>query len=217
MTTNNLNLFGTTTRKIGQWRLINRLFIPLFFLPESTPTASSTDSGQSFGLGDIEWTGFLARDESERRFKSIGGIGPTIIFNTATDSRMGQGKWSIGPTLAIASRHLDPWVNGILVRNLWSFAGDADRQKVNVLLVQPFVNYNFSDGWYVLSTPSIIADWEADIRNRWTVPIGGGLGKVLMWQDAFPINLRLQSFYFIERPDNAPDWSLQTVFRILFP
>ena len=34
------------------------------------------------------------------------------------------------------------WVVGMLVRQLWSFAGDGDRQDVNQTLIQPFVNYN---------------------------------------------------------------------------
>ena len=216
-TINNVNLIGNTTRQFGQWSIINRLIVPLLYLPESVPDAPSGDSGRSVGLGDIEWTAILARDESKRIFKSIGGLGPTIIFDTATDDRMGQGKWTIGPTLAIATMTPDPWVNGLLVRNLWSFAGDSDRPKVNLFVVQPFVNYNFSGGWYFSSTPIIFANWEADSRDRWTVPIGGGFGKVLFRGERHPINVRFQSFYFIEKPDGGPDWSLQLNVRMLFP
>jgi hypothetical protein len=215
-TINNVNLVSNTTRQFGQWSLINRLIVPLLYLPKSVPDAPSGDSGRSVGLGDIEWTSFLARDESKRLFKSIGGLGPTVIFNTATDDRMGQGKWTIGPTLAIGTL-TDPWVNGVLVRNLWSFAGDSDRPKVNLFVLQPFVNYNFSGGWYFSSTPIIFANWEADSRNRWTVPIGGGFGKVLFRGERHPVNVRFQSFYFIEKPDSGPDWSLQLNVRILFP
>jgi len=215
-TINNVNLVSNTTRHFGQWSIINRLLVPLLYLPESVPDAPSGDSGRSVGLGDIEWTSFLAHDESKRLFNLIGAVGPTIILNTATDDRMGQGKWTIGPTLAIATR-TDPWVNGVLVRNLWSFAGDSERPKVNLFVIQPFVNYNFSGGWYVSSTPIIFADWEADSRNRWTVPIGGGFGKVLFREKRHPVNVRFQSFYFIEKPDRGPDWSLQLNVRILFP
>jgi len=213
---NVLNLNANTTRQFGQWSLLNRLNVPLLYLPESVPDAPSGDSGRSFGLGDIEYTAFLARDESKRVLKSIGGIGPTIIFKSATDDRMGLGKWSIGPTMAIA-RMQYPWVHGVLLRNIWSFAGDSDRPKVNFFLIQPFVNYNFTSGWYLTSTPGIIANWEADSRNRWTVPIGGGIGKLLFRGDKHPVNLRLQSFYFLEKPDIGPDWSLNFEFRILFP
>jgi len=213
---NAFNLLASTTRKFGQWALLNRLIVPIFYLPESVPDAPSGDSGRSVGMGDIEYTAFFARDESKQVFKTIGGIGPTIVFKTATDDRMGLGKWLIGPTLAIV-RMPDPWVHGVVVRNLWSFAGDSDRLKVNLFLIQPFVNYNFSNGWYLTSTPGITANWKADSRNRWTVPIGGGVGKVMLRGERHPINVKLQSFYFIEKPDFGPDWSLQIQFRILFP
>jgi len=211
-----LELNAATTRKFGQWSILNRLTIPFTYLPASAPAAPSGDSGARFGLGDIQYTGFLVRDESKRFFKSIGGLGPTIVFNSATDDRMGLGKWSAGPTLAIV-RLPDPWVFGVVVRNLWSFAGNSQRERVNRFLLTPFVNYNFSNGWYLVSTPRIRANWEADSGNKWTIPIGGGVGKVLFRGNKHPVNLELQAFYFIEKPDLTPDWVLGMQFRILLP
>ncbi len=211
---NVFNLETSTTRRFGDWALLNRLTIPIPYLPAN---AIVDKTGSMTGLGDIAYTGFLVRDESKRWFKLIGGIGPTFILDTATDDRLGLGKWSVGPTLAIISIP-DPWVMGALIRNLWSFAGDNHRRKVNALLVQPFLNYNFSNGWYLTSTPAMTANWEAEERrNRWTVPIGGGFGKVMFRGEKRPINIRLQGFYYLEKPDRAPDWTLQFQFQILFP
>jgi hypothetical protein len=211
---NIFNLQTSTTRKFGDWALLNRLTLPIPYLPAS---AFQDKEGSLTGLGDMEYTAFFARDESKRRFKLLGGIGPTFILNTATDDRLGLGKWSVGPTLALVSLP-DPWVVGAVVRNLWSFAGDAQRTDVNLFSVVPFLNYNFSNGWYLVSTPVIIADWEAeDKRNRWTVPIGGGIGKVMFRGERRPINIRLQGFYFLEKADLTPDWTLQLKFEILFP
>ena len=211
---NIFNLTASTTRKFGDWALLNRLTIPIPYLPAS---AFVDKSGSLTGVGDIEYTGFFARDESKRRFKLVGGIGPTIVFDSATDDRLGLGKWLAGPTLVLVSLP-DPLVVGALVRNLWSFAGDDNRPDVNLFLVQPFFNYNFRNGWYLASTPGIIANWEAqDKRNRWTVPIGGGVGKVMFRGEKRPINIRLQGFYFLEKPDLTPDWMLQLQFQILFP
>jgi len=213
---NVFDLQGIWAKKFGKWGIVNRLNIPLVYLPSSAPAAASGDSGSSFGLGDIQYTAFLARDESKRFFKLIGGIGPTFLFNSATDDRMGTGKWSIGPTLALVSKP-GRWVNGLLVTNLWSFAGDADRADVNLLVLRPFINYNVWNGWYLTSTPLITANWETTNRNRWTVPIGGGVGKVALRIEKKPINFRLQAFYFVEKADLAPDWTLNFEFQILFP
>ena len=211
---NVFNLQASTTRRFGDWALLNRLTIPLPYLPAS---AIEDKTGSMAGLGDIVFTSFFARDESKRLFKLVGGLGPTFVVNSATDDRLGLGKWSVGPSLAIVSLP-DPWVVGVVVRNLWSFAGDNQRPKVNQFLLQPFVNYNFSNGWYLTSGPGITANWEAkDKRNRWTVPIGGGVGKVMFRGEKRPINIELQGFYFLEKSDRAPDWTLQLQFQILFP
>jgi hypothetical protein len=211
---NNFAIETSTTRRFGDWALLNRVSVPIVYLPAN---AIEDKSGSMTGLGDIQYTGFLVRDESKRLFKLFGGIGPSFIFNSATDNRLGLGKWSVGPTLALVSIP-DPWVVGAIARNIWSFAGDDQRPNINVFSVQPFVNYNFPNGWYLTSTPAIIANWKAeDSRNRWTVPIGGGIGKVMFRGEKRPINIRLQGFYYLEKPDFAPDWSLQLQFQILFP
>ena len=213
-TFNVFNLEAGTTRRFGDWGLLNRLTIPVPYLPAS---AFESKSGSLAGLGDVSYTAFLARDESKRWFKLIGGVGPTFVFNTATDDLLGFGKWLVGPSLAIV--HLpDPWVVGALVRNLWSFAGDNDRRKANLFLLQPFFNYNFENGWYLTSTPGITANWNSKrSRNRWRVPVGGGFGKVMFRGDKRPINIRLQGFYFVDNAFLEPEWTLQLRFQILFP
>ena len=63
----------------------------------------------------------------------------------------------------------------------------------------------------------IIANWDRASRDRWLVPIGGGVGKVLFRGENRPMNLVLQGFYFIEKPRFDPDWSVSLGVRILFP
>lgn len=67
-------------------------------------------------------------------------------------------------------------VVGILGYNIWDFAGDSDEESVNSLLFQYFVNYNLEKGWYLTSSPTMTADWTADSDERWTVPLGLGVG-----------------------------------------
>jgi len=72
------------------------------------------------------------------------------------------------------------WVLGFLANNIWSFAGDNDRQDVNQFLFQYFINYNFQGGWYLTCAPIYTANWKADDGDKWTIPIGGGGGTDLL-------------------------------------
>jgi hypothetical protein len=46
------------------------------------------------------------------------------------------------------------------------------------MLIQPFVNFNLPNGWYLVSTPIWTANWKADSGEKWLVPLGGGAGKI---------------------------------------
>jgi hypothetical protein len=111
--------------------------------------------------------------------------------------------------------HPGPFVTGALVRQLWSFAGDDDREDVSQLLVQPFVNYNLEDGWFLVSAPAITANWEADSDERWLVPLGGG-GRVFRIGPQ-PVNMSLQAYYNVEHSQFGPEWSLRFAISFLFP
>ena len=151
------------------WNLITRTIAPVIYQPELVP-----GSGSEFGLGDINTTLFLS---PAKPGKIIWGAGPVLSFPTASDRVLGTDQWSAGPSV-VALTIQGPWVVGALANNLWSYAGDDDREDVNQFLLQYFINYNLPDGWYISSAPIITANWEADSGNKWTVPFGGGVGKI---------------------------------------
>ena len=84
------------------------------------------------------------------------------------------------------------------------------------LLVQPFLNRNFEQGWYAVSAPIITANWEADSDDTWTIPVGGGFGKVSRIESQ-PVNAALQAYHDVEAPEFGPDWSLRFAVSFLFP
>ena len=189
------------------WNLITRTIIPLIDQPELGPGV-----GDVFGLGDIQLSQFLSPAKSGAL---IWGIGPIVQFPTATDDALGSDKWSAGPTAAALTIR-GPWVAGALVNHLWSFAGDDDRADVNQTLIQPIVNYNLPGGWFLSSVPYITANWEKDGDDRWTVPIGIGVGKVHRFGTQ-PVSLQLTPYYNVVRPDDAAEWTLQFRINLLFP
>ena len=196
-----------------QWNVITRTIVPIVYVPDLTPGLPGQSPGGSseFGLGDIQFTAFLSPAKPK---ELIWGLGPVFRFPTATDELLGARKWSAGPS-AVALRSHGHWTYGALAQNLWSFAGSGD-QSVNQLLIQPFVNYNMADGWYLTSAPIITANWEVSSDDRWTVPIGGGIGKIFHLGHQ-PMNAQLQAFYNVETPDAGPEWTLRFQIQLLFP
>ncbi len=108
------------------------------------------------------------------------------------------------------------WVIGALASNVWSVAGDDDRADVNSFLGQYFINYNYPSGWYLTSAPIITANWEADSGEKWTVPFGGGIGKVFRIGKQ-PMNINTQVFYNVQRPTNGARWQWRFQIQLLFP
>lgn len=84
-------------------------------------------------------------------------------------------------------------------------------------LLQPII-YNVPGGWYVYvnSVPMITADWKADASDRWTVPIGSGVGRIVRI-GPLPLDVDLGAYYNVVRPDNAAEWQLRARVNFLFP
>ena len=192
-----------------EWNLITRTILPIINQPSPAPGVSS-----NFGLGDLNPTLFLSPGKPGAL---IWGVGPTFTFPTATDTALGSGKWSMGPAAVVLTMQ-GPWVLGALANQQWSVAGDSARRSVSQLLIQPFVNYNLPDGWYLTSSPVITANWMADSGDQWTVPLGGGFGK--LWRVGkvgLPVNTQLAAYYNLEKPQGAADWQLRFQVQLLLP
>ena len=206
--TYNLNIQPVIPMNINEdWNWIHRMIIPINYVPSSGSGISSAG-----GMGDIQYQGYLTPAKAD---KLVLGFGPVLQFPSATDDLLGTEKWAMGPGGLIL--YMDgPWVVGCLINNIWSVAGNDDRKDVNLMTIQPIINYNLDDGWYLCAVPIITADWEADSSDRWTVPVGGGIGKIVKI-GKLPVNIRFQGFYNILTPTNGPDWTLQLQIQFLFP
>ena len=207
-TKNTLNIQPVIPIKLNDnWNLITRTILPLIYQPD----INDNDGGE-FGIGDTTFTAFFSPRNSKRL---IWGAGPVFLIPTATDDVLGTEKWAAGPSF-VGLITPTPWVVGFLASNIWSFAGDSDRSDLNLFTLQYFINYNLPHGWYLVSAPIITANWEANSDNTWTVPFGGGAGKVFKLGNQ-PINVQSQAFYNIEKPENGPEWQLRFQIQFLFP
>jgi hypothetical protein len=207
-TQNILNIQPVFPFALGaDWNLITRTIVPVI----SQPPLFAGDDREN-GLGDITFTAFLSPAAPG---SLIWGAGPVLLLPSATDEKLGTERWGAGPS-AVALTIRGPWLFGVLANHIWSFAGDGDRDDVNQTLIQPFINYNFPGGWFLTSSPIITANWESDNDQRWTVPLGGGAGK-LFFIGRQPVNVSVQGFYNVEKPDFQADWTLRLNVQFLFP
>jgi len=189
------------------WNLITRTIFPVI----SQPLA---DGGRKNGLGDTVFTGFFSPKDSG---KLTWGIGPVVLLPTSTDDAVGAGDWGAGIS-AVFLGMPGHWVVGSLFSNVWSEIDDNGIRSTNLFTWQYFVNYNIpdGDGLYLTSAPVITANWEADSGDQWTVPFGGGVGKISRIGKQ-PVNGQIAAYYNVEKPELGPDWQLRIQLQFMFP
>jgi len=192
------------------WLLVPRIV--------ATAVAYEPDVAQardgSTGLGDVVATVFLTPLHSG---KLIWGVGPSLLIPTATDMELGTGKWGLGPSAALL---IEPnWGSvGVVVQNIWSLPGQSSRASVNQIQIENSLSYNLPHGWYLVTAPTIEADWTQTIGERWLVPFGGGAGRTFdIGKQAVDSNVTL--YYNAIRPASQlfPTWQLSLQFTLICP
>ncbi len=191
-----------------EWNVITRTIIPVVSLPGLAPGESRTN-----GISDVQFTAFLSPANPG---SWIWGAGAVAQLPTHSNSRLGNDNWGIGPSFVVL--HLEkgsPWVYGVLLNNIWSI-GDRSSTPYNNGLVQPFANYNLPGGAYLTTSPVITIDWKAEGSQRFTLPLGGGVGKIFHF-GKLPVNMQVSAYYNVARPDYAPNWQIRAQAQFMFP
>ncbi len=191
------------------WNVITRTIVPIVWMPALGP-----DTGATSGLGDIQLTAFLSPANPG---EWIWGAGPIVQLPTNSREELGNKNWGLGPSAVVL--HLakgSPWVYGALVNNVWSLTGDKQGGSFNNGLIQPFVNYNFAGGVYLTSAPILNINWKAENSQKWTVPVGGGVGKIFHI-GKLPVNAQVSAYYNVVRPDYGANWQVRAQMQFMFP
>jgi hypothetical protein len=208
---NVLNVKPVMPVQIGEnWNLINRTIIPLVSQP-GTPGGPNRQNG----LGDTTYQAFISPSKPG---KWIWGVGPQVQIPTHTDEVLGNEHWG-GGVAAVVLTMPGKWVVGGLLTHMLDVASsgnDGSESDISLTVIQPIMNYNFGGGWYVTSAPIITANWEADNDDEWTIPLGGGVGRVFHLGKQ-PVKLQMAYYYNVEKPDAGAQWNMQVTFTMLFP
>jgi len=189
------------------WNMISRTILPIVSQHDIFPGA-----GSQSGLGDTVQSLFF----SPKALTASGwtwGVGPAVLIPTATDDLLGSKKWGGGPTGVALRQTSTGWTYGALFNHIWSFAGDSDRADISATFLQPFLAKSLGKGRTVNVSLESTYDWG---NGQWTVPLNAGYSKVSR------IGRQLVSYqggvrYYIEAPDNGPEWGLRFTFTLLYP
>lgn len=192
---------------------INLITRPVITLYDSVPHPTGRFSSErTTAFGDMILAQVLSPAGTE---PWIFAAGPTWIFPTAGSDFTGQGKWQLGPAVG-AGYITNEFMIAALAQQWWSYAGETDRKSTNQLNVMPLIFHFFGDGWSVGYSGNILADWRAPAGERWTVPIGLSVGKIVKF-GKLPVQVQIASQYFVERPTGGPEWNFQLQFTPVIP
>lgn len=214
------------------WKMIFRPVIPILNVKtldnvdistSNVPSVTGVNLERKSGLGDIVlWAGF------SKQYKPpvILGFGITTMLDTATDERLGTGKYSAGP-MALAFSITEKWVLGVVAQHWWSFAGDdhttidtslgpveVKRPDVNLTDIQPVIRYRVSP----LTNIGMAPNWRYNHEtHQLDLPIGIGF-DTLIKIGPLPAKIGLEAYYFVEQSDDfGPKWQIRFLFVPVIP
>lgn len=175
----------------------------------TVPYITDSPSGER-GLGDTVLFDLIVFDQSWGRW----GVGPVALLPSAADKAIGQEKWAIGPALGFVAAQ-PGLLLGLFNQNLFSFAGDDDRDEVDISIVQPIFSYSLPHQWSInTSEMNFTYDWS---ENAWTVlPLGAKLAKLLSFGGQ---KVQISGAYEYNFADDhvGPEWKVNFTAKFLFP
>jgi hypothetical protein len=212
-------------------RVIARLLIPrvprISFFPDQLirPTFQlvTVPTGRGKGtrteLGDTQIFDLAVLPWPSREKGLYIGVGPLLVFPTATSPTAGQGAWQVGPVLGAVYKGIPGLLLGALIQNPVSFAyTSSDRQPVNTLLVQPVALAYVGRGFYVKSGDSTWAmGWAHGTPT--TLPLSFGVGYVLL-REGWPVfntSVSGEWMAYRQNADVVPQTSIHFGLSIAFP
>lgn len=178
----------------------------------SIPIETSPDPDRKTGLGDIELLHIFVPHLTAG---FSWGVGAEFTFPTAGQSVNGDEKWVAGPAAYVMFKRGARLQIGAIARERISFAGKSSRDDIHELVVQPILQYNLDDGWYVSMGDF---DWKFDWKDNGaaTIPAAFQVGKVADIGGKL-FNLSLEYGYYVARHGPNPNYSIRLGFSRLLP
>ncbi|HTJ08674.1 MAG TPA: hypothetical protein VL393_03205 [Candidatus Binataceae bacterium] len=195
------------------WNLITR---PVFQVMNSSPYVNESGNlHRVTGFGDTILATMLS-PSPKLAGPWLLGLGPSFIFPTASNSRLGQNKWQLGPA-GVVGYLGGKWIAGVFPQQ-WFSVGGPGLQTVSQMNIQYFFQYFPGGGWGIGTSPNMLVNWYANKSgNEITFPIGLQISKVIKI-GPLPVKLAVQGQYMPVHPDVfGQKWNLQFAVTPVIP
>lgn len=205
---NTLNIQPVVPFKLnGDWNLIVRTILPVVAWQEPAPTV-----GNHAGFSDTTQSFFFSPSASTSGGITW-GLGPALLYPTATDDSLGNKRFGAGPTF-VALKQDGGLTYGILANHIWSFASvDFGGSNVNSTFLQPFVNYTFPDTFGITFNTQSTYNW---ITKEWSVPLYLLFSRIFRFGEQ-PVSFQVGPKYYAATITDGPRWGAVFNVTLLFP
>lgn len=186
----------------GKWLM--RASLPFARVPTGV---SSTESG----VGDLD-VFFAYLFDTGNPARSF-GVGPQLVFDTASETATGAGKTQAGVAAVYfdATSQFLQW--GGLLTYRTDIAGSGSRPDTSVLAAQPFYFFQLGKGKYLRGAPIWVFDLENDTYH---VPVGLGIGQVIP-TEKIVFNFFIEpQFTILSKGDGQPEFQLLMAVNMQF-
>jgi hypothetical protein len=193
----------------------NISYIELAEYPRAVPGKPygnpNPEPGAATGITDF-LSAVLASPKKAHHGPHHFAAGFAVQLPTASDGTLGAGKWCVGPAIEYEYEK-GRFYAAFVALQLWSFAGDADRKDVAMLMIKPMITYELNCHWKAVYMPyGISVYWNKPSGNRAYVPLGGG------FQYDFRIGrqdmaVSLQYFQYVVRPTGGSEGDLRLMLQ----
>jgi hypothetical protein len=185
----------------------------------SLVTVPSRRGGTRTEFGDLSVFDVAVLPSLWRESGLLLGLGPTLVFPTATSRSAGQGAWQAGPTFGAIYKGFPRLLVGFILQNPISFAyTSSDRRPQNTLAFQPVLALHLFDKWYLRSAE---ATWTMGWRRHspTLLPLSVGVGRTVVREGLPPMSFFVSGQWMAYRQfaPVAPQTTVNFGMTIAFP
>jgi hypothetical protein len=195
---------------------VSQLIRPTFALV----TVPSSRGGTRTEFGDLPMFDIAVLPWPDRQKTGLLiGVGPTLVFPTATSKSAGQGAWQAGPALGAIYTGIPGLLVGFIVQNPVSFAyTNPHRPPQNTFEFQPVFALHLWDKWYLRSAE---ANWTMGWRRHYPtmLPLSIGLGRTIVRPGLPPMSIFVTGQWMAYRQfaPIAPQTTINFGLTVAFP